>query len=1299
MDDDPRRHLLIGLIAHRVGLIDETQLVEALRDSALGGGPTLADHLAARGALDAEGRSAVESVAALHLKRHGGDAERSLATIAVEPAVLALVTTLGDLGLTETVAQIGSGSGSIGPKASAPVAEADDGRRFRDRRPHARGGLGAVFVAIDAELHREVALKQILEDRADDPVSRRRFVLEAEITGGLEHPGIVPVYGLGTDADGRPYYAMRFIRGDSLKETVEQFHRDRCRERDPGRRSLGLRKLLRRFLDVCNAIDYAHGRGVLHRDIKPANIILGRHGETLVVDWGLASAKGKAEPGGPSDERPLTPTSALGSTETMPGSAMGTPAYMSPEQARGDLEALGPRSDVYSLGTTLYTLLTGRLPFEGNLSEVLRRVRAGAFDPPRRVDPGLDAALEAVCLKAMALEPSGRYPTARALADDVERWMADEPVSAWREPLARRARRWGRRHRTAIAVSAVATAAAAAVLGAVAIVQTEARNRLDRANSALSRANAATTLARDEAERRVGLAMEALGSFAATVDENLDVKNLPENAPLREALLRGPLDFYQRLRDDLADADDTRPEVRVRLADAYGRIANLTGDLGSQADAMTAFDEAVAILSDLPGGGGARARADLSRLLAERAIVRSQNGRMDDAEADYRRALRLREELALEEPAAAEYPLGQARVLQNLADMQSASGAIEAALASLDRSIESAGEALRLEPGLEEAEMVRARAFHRTGSLLLERQGRFVESQAAIESAVAALEPLAAARPDDLDTRLALADAYATLALAQERQGRHVEGLRLYQKRLAETEALAAVRPSSSLVRRNVVAASREVAATLGDLGRHAEALEILDKGLGTAEALVAANPTNASALSTLSNVHNAIAVQRFGLGGIAEALSAIEAGSAALARQVEIDPHDLNARRNLAGSQYNIGYLRRELGDVEAAVLAYNESLAMRLELDREYPDDPRFAFDAASTLGNLAAIDLKEGEPLRARDAFSRAVDLLDRLVREHPEDVDFRNYLARAQTNLASTLTELGELDRADRLLDEAGPALERLIADEPEVVIYRQDLGLNLHIRGEVALGRGRTDEAIDWNRRALESYERALASRPEDTSVINDDATVQSDLADILNAGGRPGETLDALDRAESKLTAALDREPDAGPLKTTLAGVLRRRSEALARLGRPEDAADAWSRSEAWELVDGLGGLGPVLIAAWSGDPSRALAELDAIDASLPAPSPERLVAMASAASSAAMAALVAPADPDLADRCAVRAVSLLSRAASLGHFDHPSRHASLSLSPTWTPLRDRDDFKLLLLDLAFPSDPFAKGP
>jgi tRNA A-37 threonylcarbamoyl transferase component Bud32 len=322
------RDLLFGLLALQNGLINQAQLVAAFQAWTLDKARALADHLIALGHLNASQRAAVEVMADLHVARHG-DLERSLAAFPAGRSLRESLAQLGDSDIEGSLAQVRSRptqqESQADPDRTATYSVGtvtSDGQRFRVLRPHARGGLGIVFVALDTELHREVALKQILDGHADDLTSRQRFLREAEITGGLEHPGIVPVYGLGTYGDGRPYYAMRFIRGDSLKEAIERFHGDAVLRTDPGRRSLELRKLLRRFTDVCNAIGYAHSRGVLHRDLKPGNVIVGQHGETLVVDWGLAKDTGQADPG--SGERTLRPASSTsGSAETLPGSALG----------------------------------------------------------------------------------------------------------------------------------------------------------------------------------------------------------------------------------------------------------------------------------------------------------------------------------------------------------------------------------------------------------------------------------------------------------------------------------------------------------------------------------------------------------------------------------------------------------------------------------------------------------------------------------------------------------------------------------------------------------------------------------------------------------------------------------------------------------------------------------------------------------------------------------------------------------------------------------------------------------------
>ncbi len=363
---EAERNLLFGLLAVQTGLIDQKALVTALQTGKGAKEKSLADILDEEGALDAESTALVQALAAKHLAAHGGDLEKSLNSIAAAASTRGILSQFGDPTGTVSLYPVDSGAtieASDGPPRACDPAVAAAGQRFRLLRPHARGGLGAVFVALDTELNREVALKQILDRHADDLASRSRFILEAEITGGLEHPGIVPVYGLGIHGDGRPYYAMRFVRGGSLAEAIAGFHAPRAAteaanhtgerpvferpEDSRGSRDLELRKLLRRFLDVCNAIDYAHSRGVLHRDIKPANIIVGKHGETLVVDWGLAKATGKGDPA--AGERTMMPKSGGSSAETLPGYAMGTPAYMSPEQARGEIDQLGPPSDVYSL--------------------------------------------------------------------------------------------------------------------------------------------------------------------------------------------------------------------------------------------------------------------------------------------------------------------------------------------------------------------------------------------------------------------------------------------------------------------------------------------------------------------------------------------------------------------------------------------------------------------------------------------------------------------------------------------------------------------------------------------------------------------------------------------------------------------------------------------------------------------------------------------------------------------------------------------------------------------------------------
>lgn len=449
------RNLLFGILALQMDFISRESLIKAMNDWVLNKDQPLGGILVANGCLSDQNRDLLEQMVAAHIEQHQGDPEKSLAALSSVGSVCDDLANLKDADVQAAMTSI-SPNGLAGPTDDATLShlagslvlgEASTiATRFQIIRPHAEGGLGKVSVAMDRELNREVALKEIKERFSHDRSARTRFTLEAEITGGLEHPGIVPVYGLGHRNDGQPFYAMRFIKGDSLKAACANYHAGKAK-RSASENALEFRKLLGRLIDVCDAIEYAHSRGVLHRDLKPGNIMLGKYGETLVVDWGLAKPIGRDEVYEKLDEQTLQPSSSDSVPATQMGSVVGTPQFMSPEQASGRLTELGRASDVYSLGATLYCLLTNRPPFEDqDVGDVLAHVQAGKFPAPREVDSSIPRALDAICRKAMALRPADRYATPRDLANDISCWLADEPVTAFPEPMFDRAARLLRRH-------------------------------------------------------------------------------------------------------------------------------------------------------------------------------------------------------------------------------------------------------------------------------------------------------------------------------------------------------------------------------------------------------------------------------------------------------------------------------------------------------------------------------------------------------------------------------------------------------------------------------------------------------------------------------------------------------------------------------------------------------------------------------------------------------------------------------------------------------------------------------------
>ncbi|MDR2761271.1 MAG: serine/threonine protein kinase [Planctomycetaceae bacterium] len=344
-----------------------------------------------------------------------------------------------NLDLTKRV--MGTINKSGGDKSDSADSNDNSYGVHRIIRQHQRGGMGRIMIAYDRHLKRDVALKELHKEVIDDISIVRRFVGEAEITAQLEHPGIVPIHWLGLDKDGLPYYTMKLIKGKTYQDAIKEYHRNPSKQE--------LKNLIRRLVSICKTIGFAHERGVIHRDLKPANIMLGEHGETLVMDWGLAKPLHQQQDDIEDDyNSAITKMTSDARTElTMVGAIVGTPAFMSPEQASPEDSVVGTHSDIYSLGTILYYLLAGQTAFSGRSTrEVLAKVRAASPIKPSEIKLNVPAGLEAICMKAMAKDPKDRYQTTKEMDEDLCRWLDNIPVKAMRITPIQKFFRWLGRH-------------------------------------------------------------------------------------------------------------------------------------------------------------------------------------------------------------------------------------------------------------------------------------------------------------------------------------------------------------------------------------------------------------------------------------------------------------------------------------------------------------------------------------------------------------------------------------------------------------------------------------------------------------------------------------------------------------------------------------------------------------------------------------------------------------------------------------------------------------------------------------
>jgi serine/threonine-protein kinase len=666
-----------------------------------------------------------------------------------------------------------------------------------------RGGMGVVYKARQVRLNRVVALKMILAGTLAGPESCVRFMAEAESVARLHHPHVVQVFACG-DHDGRPYFEMEYVPGGSLAERLDGTP---WTPRDAARLVEALAR----------AVQEVHRLGIVHRDLKPANVLLEADGTPKVADFGLAKW--------------LDIESGLTRTDHV----LGSPSYMAPEQAMGKAGTVGPAADVYSLGTVLYELLTGRPPFRAATAlETLEQVKSAEPVAPRRLQPKLPRDLETVCLKCLEKDPSRRYPSADELAEDLRRFEAGEAIRARPVGGPERLWRWCRREPV---VATLASALFAGLVGVASqwwraeahlnealhqhgLAEEHARRQVE-ANRALREANDRERAALRRARERFDAAMKAIRASEALADD-ATLRREVHLGGLRRDLLQTALNFYKELQGSLEA--DASLEARSQLYAAYSRVAHISAELGLLEEALTTHRRALAIAEQMASAAPSdleiranraqslnwigivlnqtgrpaealssfeqareileplardaptdlRRQVDLSWLLANIAAAQGHLGRRDDAIRLHEQVLAIREALVARDPDNLRYRSALAWSLRELGVAREAKGDPDGALPPVERAASLLRDAVHADPDTAIHRHRLAACLQLIGQLRL-RSGRPAEAADPLEQAVESFEALA--RDDPSRFRGDLARSLLFLASQRMRTDRPGEAL------------------------------------------------------------------------------------------------------------------------------------------------------------------------------------------------------------------------------------------------------------------------------------------------------------------------------------------------------------------------------------------------------------------------------------------------------------------------------------------------------------------------------------------
>lgn len=769
--------------------------------------------------------------------------------------------------------------------------------RYQFVKWHAKGGLGEVLVAHDTTLGRDVAIKVVKAAYENDERCKRRFLKEAEVTGRLEHPGVAPVYGIGGSEGGPPCYAMRFIEGETLGEAATRFHQ-KLATQSKAESQFQLRQLLSRFVSVCNTIAYSHSREVIHRDLKPANILLGRYGETFVIDWGLAKtlkqSEDSAEEGSAiSDDVPISgldaPLNVDGPALTQHNDIVGTPVYMSPEQATPG-ESVSKSADIYGLGATLYFVLTGQPPVQDvSLGKIIDKVREGRIAKPRAISSAPDAKLEAICLKAMSKRAADRYPSAESLADDLEHWLADEPIAAAQDSFTERAARVARRHRGAT-FSAVIGILIVAIVSSVFAVLLNWQTNIARTQKAEAEKLATQKAELAEKERKANQLAQKL---AADKTELAKKETEARQRAVQQSLLAVQTvnKVVQNIQRDLSGISGTTAVRRQMLSTALSELDKVA--------------KSVAIQNEI----------DRSRLVAlnELGVTYLLAGGVTGQDAT-REALKyfqlskeLAEKLTQIDP---QYLEDQSISLEKIGDAQMQLGELVEAEKAYRKSLELSEKIAKASPGDMKANRAMAFGFEKLGDVCLERE-ETESAKAAFDKSRELFLACLLQNPTDDQLRRDFAVSLSKLGNIRAQSGDLPGASEAYAASLAQLRALVNT-PNSPASKRDLSVALNKLGSARQQEKLFEEAAKAFTESLQLAREHLAEEPTTISRQRDVTISLNNLGDLSIAKQDFESAKAYFEESHAARKKILEQNPNNFNAN-------FDEAYILVKLSELDA--------------------------------------------------------------------------------------------------------------------------------------------------------------------------------------------------------------------------------------------------------------------------------------------------------------------------------------------------------------------------------------------